>query len=94
VITILELRRVLENRNDVVLQQQRSIRSSLKRALSSEAARNKQYRVDGWLGPAQQAGVIGAFELNLKTNIARVTPEMCRLYGLPESEQYSAPTFE
>ncbi|PRD49601.1 GAF domain-containing protein [Phyllobacterium myrsinacearum] len=94
VITILELRRVLEDRNDVVLQQRRSIRSSLKRALSSEAARNKQYRVDGWLGPAQQAGGIGAFELDLKTNIARVTPEMCRLYGLAESEQYSAPTFE
>ncbi|QND51727.1 GAF domain-containing protein [Phyllobacterium sp. 628] len=94
VITILELRRVLEDRNDVVIQQRRTVRSSLKRALTSEAARNKQYRIDGWLGSAQQAGGIGAFELDMQTNMSRVTPEMCRLYGLEESEQYPAPTFE
>ncbi len=94
VITILELRRVVEDRNDVVIQQRRTVRATLKRALSSEAARNKQYRIDGWLAPAQQAGGIGAFELDMKTNTSRVTPEMCRLYGLAVNDQYPATTFE
>jgi two-component sensor histidine kinase/PAS domain-containing protein len=43
---------------------------------------------------SQQAGGIGTFDLDIKSNTLRCTPEMCRIYGLPVAPTYPALTFE
>jgi PAS domain S-box-containing protein len=43
---------------------------------------------------AQEAGGIGAFTLEIATNLLTVTPEYCRLYGLEPTEVLSASTIE
>ncbi|WP_223640762.1 PAS domain-containing protein [Corallococcus sp. EGB] len=43
---------------------------------------------------AQEAGGIGVFTLDIATNQMTVTPEFCRLYGVPVSETVPAPEIE
>ena len=40
------------------------------------------------------AGGIGTFEVDLATNEVTCSPEMCRLFGLPEARSYPASIFE
>lgn len=43
---------------------------------------------------AQEAGRIGTFEIDIETNVMTVSPEFCRLYGLPLAAAYPASTIE
>jgi PAS domain S-box-containing protein len=43
---------------------------------------------------AQEAGGIGTFELNVTTHELTVSPEFCRLFGLPVAATYAARTIE
>ncbi|RKG73373.1 PAS domain S-box protein [Corallococcus terminator] len=43
---------------------------------------------------AQEAGGIGVFTLEIATNLLTVTPEFCRLYGLPRSDTVPAQVIE
>ncbi|RKH69114.1 PAS domain-containing protein, partial [Corallococcus aberystwythensis] len=43
---------------------------------------------------AQEAGGIGVFALDIATNRLTVTPEFCRLYGVPRMETVPAPVIE
>ncbi|MDO9002524.1 MAG: PAS domain S-box protein [Aquabacterium sp.] len=46
------------------------------------------------LARAQAAGGVGIFTLDLLQNMLTVTPEMCRIFGLPEQAQVAPDTFE
>lgn len=43
---------------------------------------------------AQEAGGVGLFSLDIASNVLRVTPEFCRLFGLPTREAYPAEEIE
>ncbi|WP_375755703.1 PAS domain-containing protein [Corallococcus exercitus] len=43
---------------------------------------------------AQEAGGIGVFTLDIATNLLTVTPEFCRLYGVPRTDTLPAPVIE
>ncbi|NOK08683.1 GAF domain-containing hybrid sensor histidine kinase/response regulator, partial [Corallococcus exercitus] len=43
---------------------------------------------------AQEAGGIGVFTLDIPTNLLTVTPEFCRLYGVPPTETLPATVIE
>nr|WP_227027891.1 PAS domain S-box protein [Corallococcus soli] len=43
---------------------------------------------------AQEAGGIGVFTLEIATNLLTVTPEFCRLYGLPRTDTVPAQVIE
>ncbi|SAK99944.1 PAS/PAC sensor hybrid histidine kinase [Caballeronia pedi] len=43
---------------------------------------------------AQEAGGIGLFTLDIADDVMTVTPEMCRIYGLPAKPQYPASEVE
>ena len=43
---------------------------------------------------AQEAGRIGTFEVDVATGVMTVSPEFCRLFGLPVAAQYPAGVFE
>ncbi|RKH45694.1 PAS domain S-box protein [Corallococcus llansteffanensis] len=43
---------------------------------------------------AQEAGGIGVFTLDLATNLLTVTPEFCRLYGVPRADTVPATVIE
>ncbi|NOK23748.1 GAF domain-containing hybrid sensor histidine kinase/response regulator, partial [Corallococcus carmarthensis] len=43
---------------------------------------------------AQEAGGIGVFTLDIPSNLLTVTPEFCRLYGVPPTDTLPAPVIE
>jgi len=51
-------------------------------------------RRDEQLLLAQEAGGIGMFDLDIATDLLTVTPEFCRIYGLPSAETYPSQTLE
>ncbi|GJD32431.1 Sensor histidine kinase RcsC [Methylobacterium adhaesivum] len=46
------------------------------------------------LRKAQAAGGVGLFTVDMADNVLTPTPELCRLYGLPERASYPATAFE
>jgi len=51
-------------------------------------------RRDEQLRLAQEAGGIGMFDLDIATDVLTVTPEFCRIYGLPLAETYLSQALE
>ncbi|QFU15512.1 PAS domain S-box protein [Microvirga thermotolerans] len=51
-------------------------------------------RRDEQLRLAQEAGGIGMFDLDIATDVLTVTPEFCRIYGLPPQEASPAETVQ
>lgn len=42
---------------------------------------------------AQEAGRVGTFEVDIASGLAKVSPELCRIYGLPVARMYAASKF-
>lgn len=42
---------------------------------------------------AQEAGHVGTFEIDVASSLAKVSPELCRIFGLPVARMYAAEKF-
>ncbi|MBZ6077251.1 hybrid sensor histidine kinase/response regulator [Microvirga puerhi] len=58
------------------------------RAQQSLEQRDEQLRL------AQEAGGIGMFDLDIATDLMTATPEFCRIYGLPVTDEFPSSTVE
>lgn len=58
------------------------------RALRDLEQRDDQLRL------AQEAGGIGMFDIDISTNLMTVTPEFCRIYGVPTADMFPSATVE
>lgn len=84
----LETRRALGRREEVLSRARSSGRQHRSRALASEAAQAQLEAAEAGLREAQAAGRIGTFSYRLGQDLMTVSPEMCRLFGVPERETY------
>lgn len=49
---------------------------------------------DEQLRLAQEAGGIGMFDIDIATDLVTVTPEFCRIYGIPPADTFPSATIE
>ncbi len=80
VVTLLEARRQ-SSRKDELFRRQKSISSAMRSSARKYIA-------------AQEAGRIGTFELDIATDEMKVSPEFCRIFGVPVAGSYPASLFE
>ncbi|WP_408146600.1 PAS domain S-box protein [Caballeronia glebae] len=62
------------------------LRDRTEEHMATEALKTAENR----LRQAQEAGGVGLFTLEIEDDVLTVTPEMCRLYGLPTKKHYPA----
>ncbi|MVW55922.1 GAF domain-containing protein [Sphingomonas sp. MAH-6] len=86
---LIEMRQAVEERDASIVTYLRLGDEASARALESEEARNLAEERDERSTAAQEAGRIGTFELDVATDIAVVSPQFCRIFGLPVSPTYS-----
>lgn len=91
---MMELRRVLSHQGEALSQVRRTSMAVLDRVRASEEAGERLRQDTARAFLAQEAGRIGTFDVDLATDLVRTSPEMCRIYGLPEQPTYPALTFE
>lgn len=89
VLRLLEMRRVLENQEASTLRDRRQLSVMRKRGERNEQARQKSINRQFRQQEAQEAGRIGTFEIDLGEDSVKVSPEFCRIFGLPEADAYT-----
>jgi two-component sensor histidine kinase/PAS domain-containing protein len=87
-VALLESRRAMRKRDAALLLERQTAEASLEHASVSEAITDQLQTEKSQLQRAQEAGHIGLFEMDLATEICRVSPEFCRIMGLPVRASY------
>ena len=91
---LIELRGVVHDQDRALQQASKVSRAVLARVQASEVAGEQLQRDVARAIAAQEAGRIGIFDVDLTTDLVRTSPQMCRLYGVPEEPVYPATVFE
>lgn len=94
VMTLLEARRVMLGRNDALLKARRAHHDVLLAAEPSEMDGDRLREAVASSLSAQMAGSVGTFDLDLATDWVRVSPQFCRLAGLPPATEYPMAVIE
>ncbi|MBE9606333.1 GAF domain-containing protein [Acetobacteraceae bacterium H6797] len=94
VVSLMEMRALVLERNRNVMAARNVGARFLSRALSSEAAEAEARASEARSVLAQQAGRIGIFELDIATGEMVVSPEFCRIFGVPVTHTSTATIFE
>ena len=90
----IEMRQAVEERDATLVMHLRLGDEAKEMAAASERARRLAEARDERSLAAQEAGRVGTFELDVRTDIANVSPEFCRIFGLPEAPQYNFESLE
>ncbi len=91
---LIELRKLVDGQELALTRARKVSRAVFDRARASEAAGERLRQEMARSIAAQEAGRIGTFDIDLDTDLLRTSPQMCRLYGLPEAPAYPAEIFE
>ena len=92
--SLMVLRRAMQHRDDALVRLRQAGLASLDRALVSEATIHRLRATEARIRAAQEAGRVGAFEIDLATGRCVVTPEFCRLFGAPVTEEFPTAAIE
>ncbi len=88
------LRRATLHRDEALVRLRQAGLASLDRALASEETIDRLRATEARIRAAQEAGRVGAFEIDLVSGACAVTPEFCRLFGAPITEQFPTAAIE
>lgn len=94
VMALLNLRRGVDIRDDVLVAQQQSQRAIETRARASETL-NQRLQAEGVRQQqAQEAGQIGTFDVDIATDTIRLSAESCKIFGVQEQELHKVSDLE
>lgn len=85
---LIEMRSAVEERDASIIKFRRRGDDAVAQVQESEDARHQAQERDDRSTAAQEAGRIGTFELDVATDVAVVSPEFCRIFGLAENPTY------
>lgn len=87
---MIEMRRLLIEQELASTRERRSVAQEIENVTRANAEQSVASRRAARQIEAQEAGRIGTFEIDTGSDIVRVSPEFCRLYGLEPAESYPA----
>ncbi|MET0252149.1 MAG: GAF domain-containing protein [Novosphingobium sp.] len=94
VMQALETRRINDTQRAIINRAALRAKIVSARLERSEARRETFEHINKRSRSAQEAGGVGTFELDLTSDLVQVSPEFCRLFGLPVRSSYLATEIE
>jgi PAS domain S-box-containing protein len=91
---IMIMRRAAQSRDEALVRLREAGLATLDRALVNEATIDRLRATEARIRAAQEAGRVGAFEVDIATGRCVVTPEFCRLFGMPVTEELPTTAIE